>query len=124
MSPLVLAVVASALIDGGAAIALDDGTVWLVYDDEWEELGGCDDGQVVALDAALGELAIECADGSSWRWSEHAGWAPAPPADAGAEPPAPHLRSYWPLLELSVQAWTTSRSEPAFEGWVRLRWDL
>ena len=39
MSFLVAAVVASALADGGGmAIALDDGTVWMVHDGEWVEL--------------------------------------------------------------------------------------
>lgn len=123
----VAAIVASALAeDGGTAIALDDGTVWLVYDGEWAELGGCADGQVAELVSEADELAITCGDGTAWRWSVDLGWTARPDdvmAEATAEPiDRPWTRSWWPTLELSVRSWR--RDEPAIEGWVRLRWDL
>jgi len=123
----VLAVVASALAeDGGTAIALDDGTVWLVYDGEWDELGACPDGAVVDLAADADELAITCANGTAWRWSIDLGWIARPEdvaPDVDAEPlEQPWTRSWWPTLELSVRTWR--RPEPVLEGWVRLRWDL
>jgi hypothetical protein len=121
----VLAVVASALADdGGTAVALDDGTVWLVYDGEWEELGGCDDGEVANL-VSLGDgIEIECGDGSAWTWSTGDGWLPR--SDEIAAVPAPGSpRSWWPALELNLRLWTPRGDRPtAFEGWVRLRWDL
>jgi hypothetical protein len=114
-----MAVVSSVLAgDGGTAVALDDGTVWLVYDGEWEELGGCDDGEVVALSASPGGIEIECGDGSAWTWSDGAGWMPLGD-EIGAVPATGALRSWWPTLELSVR-WRPT----AYEGWVRLRWDL
>ena len=125
MSPLVLAVVASAIAsDGGTAVALDDGTVWMVYDGEWEELGGCEDGEVVELAAAPGAIEIDCGDGSAWTWSELDGWV-ARVDDVAAAPAAGATRSWWPSLELSLRFWTPRGDHPsAFEGWVRLRWDL
>lgn len=126
MSVLAAAVVAAALAEGGGtAIALDDGTVWMVEGGAWEELGACDDGEVVALEAVGAELAIECGDGTRWRWSAGDGWI-APPA---AATPASDLelgvqRSWWPLLELTLRMRSGARDEPVYEGWVRLRWDL
>lgn len=127
MSPLVLAVVASAMFDGGGAnaIALDDGTVWLVGDAEWEELGACPDGEVSSLDGGGGELAIECGDGSAWTWSADGGWEPISASTATADV-VDHepswRRSWWPLLELSVKV--RRADQPIYEGWVRLQWDL
>jgi hypothetical protein len=122
---LVAAVVASALAgDGGMAIALDDGTVWMVHDGEWEELGACDDGEVVALEAAGGQLAVECGDGTAWTWSDDAGWAARPDAAVPVvDLELPAVRSWWPLLELTVRM-RSAEPEPVYEGWVRLRWDL
>jgi hypothetical protein len=125
--PAVLAVVASALAeDGGTAIALDDGTVWLVYDGEWDELGACADGEVTELVAEAEELAITCGDGTSWRWSATLGWIARPEdveLDATAEPlDRPWTRSWWPTLEVSVRTWR--KPEPVLEGWIRLRWEL
>jgi hypothetical protein len=119
-----LAVVASAVAsDGETAVALDDGTVWLVHDGAWEELGGCDDG-VVALASAGDDLLIECADGSAWTWNDATGWAPRadqrPLGAAGSD-----LRSWWPVLELSVRTWRPpGEPRPAVETWVWLRWNL
>jgi hypothetical protein len=122
VSLAVLAVVASAVVGDGTAIALDDGTVWMVYDGEWEELGACDDGAVTALDGDAGELAIECGDGSRWWWSPGGGWLPVAPYLA-AEPTEVPGRSWWPLLEISVRSWRDEAS-PVHEAWVRLRWNL
>lgn len=123
----VMAVVASALAeDGGTAIALDDGTVWMVYDGEWDELGACPDGEVVELVTDGGDLAITCGDGAAWRWSVDGGWI-ARPEDVAAEVAVeeverPWTKSWWPALEVSVRSWR--RDEPSIEGWIRLRWDL
>ncbi len=123
----VLAVVASALAeDGGTAIALDDGTVWLVYDGEWDELGACADGEVAELATEGDELAITCGDGTAWRWSVELGWVARPEdvaLDVAVEAvPRPWSRSWWPTLEVSVRSWR--RDRPVLEAWVRLIWDL
>jgi hypothetical protein len=126
VSFLVAAVVASALAEGGGmAIALDDGTVWMVHDGEWEELGACDDGEVIALEAAGGRLLVECGDGSAWTWSDDAGWAPHVEVTSPAvDLELPVQRSWWPLLELSVRMRSRTEDDPVYEGWVRLRWDI
>lgn len=124
-----MAVVASALAeDGSTAIALDDGTVWLVYDREWDELGACADGAVAELASDGDELAITCGDGTAWRWSAALGWR-ARPEDAAVIDDAPveqlarpWARSWWPTLEVSVRSWKKDR--PVLEAWVRLIWDL
>lgn len=127
MTVLLAAVVASALVDGGGtAVALDDGTVWMVYDGEWEELGACEDGEVIGLEAAGAQLLVECGDGTSWSWSDDAGWAPR--LELGSmivvDLELPATRSWWPLLELTARMRTGVRDQPVYEGWVRLRWDL
>lgn len=127
MSPLVLAVVAATMVDGGGgtAIALDDGTVWLIADGAWEELGACEDGEVRSLEEGGGELSIECGDGSQWRWSPGSGWAARAEAaeTTGMIAHEPTwARSWWPLLELSVRI--RRADQPVYEGWVRLQWDL
>jgi hypothetical protein len=128
VTPVVAAVIAAvAAQDGGTAIALDDGTVWLVYHREWEELGACDDGEVIGLDAVGAEIAIECGDGTAWLWSAASGWSSAAPVEtAPVELSTP--RPWLPVLEVSLQRWSTSAAgrsgAPVYEGWVRLRWDL
>jgi hypothetical protein len=130
MSLLALAVVASALVDdGGTAVALDDGSVWLVYDGEWEELGGCDDGEVDELTTDGGALEIRCGDGTAWTWDDGGGWTPADPTATATDPAGLvntlSVRSWWPSLDLELRLWTPHGDAPtAFEGWVRLRWDL
>jgi hypothetical protein len=134
IAALVMSVVASAQVaDGGMAIGLDDGTVWLVWDGEWEEVGGCDDGAVAALADDAGALLVECGDGSVWSWSVDAGWAAR--GDAGevwtssttssAEAWARPWTSVWlPELEVLLRHVDHEGDEPALEGWVRLRWSL
>jgi hypothetical protein len=113
-------VVASALADGGTAIALDDGTVWLVRDGDADELGDCDDGDVVSLGDDDGALAIECGDGSRWIWDDGGGWQERA-TDAATEEPGDGLRSYWPALDIAVDRDERARK---WESWIRLRWDL
>ena len=124
MTLLAAAGVAAAVTDAGTAIALDDGTVWMVAGDGWEELGACDDGDVVALTAAGDRLVVECGDGSGWTWSDDAGWEPRVEVVQGTAPDGLVRRSWWPLFELSVRMRDEAREPPIYEGWVRLRWNL
>jgi len=117
---LVSVVVASALVDGGTAIALDDGTVWLVHDGDADELGGCDDGDVVSLGEDDGALAIECGDGSRWTWDDGGGWQELA-IDPASDEPSDTLRSWWPSLDLAIDRDERART---WAGWIRLRWDL
>jgi len=107
--------------------------VWLVYDHEWEEIGTCPDGEVLDLDVADAageiavdgaELAIRCGDGGEWSWSDAVGWLPRATATALAVDGAPTPSSWWPSLELTVRAQHDAPAPPAYEGWVRLRWNL
>lgn len=128
MSPVLAALVATAVVEGaGTAVALDDGTVWMAYDGEWEELGGCEDGDVVALEAGGGALAIRCGDGTAWSWSEALGWqpglAPSAPAPTSWDVELRLRPSWWPTLELSTRV-REAAGPPTYEAWVRLRWSL
>ena len=134
IAPLVMSVVASAAVsDGGMAIGLDDGTVWLVWDGEWEELGACDDGAVAALADEAGALVVECGDGSTWNWTVDGGWAPRGDAGASwtsdgassAEAWARPWSAVWlPELEVVLRQIDRAGEAPALEGWVHLRWSL
>ena len=124
MSVSVLAIVASVAVDdGGIGLALDDGTVWIVRDGEWEEIGACPDGEVTELATGDDELAITCGDGARWRWSESDGWIAQERSVeiATDDEIAIPIRSWWPQLELTARA---TREPPIYEGWIRLSWDL
>ncbi|MCB9560545.1 MAG: hypothetical protein H6709_14445 [Kofleriaceae bacterium] len=125
-----LAVVASAMVpDGGVAIGLDDGSVWLVWDGEWDELGQCDDGDVAAVTDDGDGLVVRCGDGTTWTWSLDGGWLPddaAAAADAGvaAMLERPWTARWLPDLELLLRRTDAADRAPVLEGWVHLRWSL
>jgi hypothetical protein len=145
MSPLVAAVVASVLLEGGAAIALDDGTIWWVGDRAWEELGACPDGEAVGLEVAGDLLVVECGEGSLWTWAADEGWQVAvggTPEDPGRfgdgagapdeddrvawsdQAPAPRAPGGWPRLELGLRREHRTGEAPHLVAWLQARWSF